>query len=542
MKRELKSINYEKRTIGYVVEDTARKYGGSPFLLFRDQKISFQEVNDNANRFAQGLLKLGIKKGDKVVIIMPNCPEIIYAWFGIAKMGVVEVPLNTAHRGETLKYMINNAEAETIIIAKPFLDRIGFIEEELENIKRVVVFFPDPKDQKIETPLRFETISFNQLMDNPHDPPQVEVKFSDPLSIIYTSGTTGLSKGAVNCHNAQILYAQDLIPYMTYTADDIIYSPLPLFHVNAKYFTCLEAMMVGGRYAIGEGFSATRFWDEIRKYKATAFHFLGGIPSILYKQPAGEDDADNPVRIAWGGPIPAEIYRDFEKRFNLRFNSQYFGMTETGMVVRAPYDDPHFTSCGKHTEGYDVRLLDEEGYEAPPNEIGEICVRPLRPYSLMSGYYNRPDATLEVMRNYWFHTGDLAKRDEKGYFYFVDRKKDALRRRGENISSFEIERVILSHPAVGECAVVDVPSELGGVGEGEVKAVITLKKGASLKPDDLIAYCEPRMAYFMIPRYLDFKDSLPKTPTERVEKYKLREEGVTKNAWDREKAGYKLKR
>lgn len=538
----MESMNCPKNTVGRVVEEAAQKNGDRSFLLFRDQKISFREVNDNANRVAQGLLKLGVKKGDKVVIIMPNCPEIIYLWFGIAKMGGIEVPLNTAHRGETLKYMISNAEAETIIIAKSLLDHVRFIEEGLDKIKRVVVLFSDQEDRKIEPPLRFETLPFDKLMDSPPAPPGVEVKFSDPLSIIYTSGTTGLSKGAVISHNAQILYARDLIPYLTYTADDIVYSCLPLFHVNAKYLTCLELMMVGGRYAIGERFSATGFWDEIRRYNATAFHFLGGITSILYKQPEKKDDADNPVRIAWGAPIPANIYREFEKRFNLRFNSQYFGMTETGMVIRASYDSPHITSCGKNTEGYDVRLLNDEGCEVGPHEIGEICIRPLRPYSLMSEYYNRPDATVDAMRNYWFHTGDLAKRDEKGYFYFMDRTKDALRRRGENISSFEIERVILSYPDVGECAVVDVPSELGGVGEGEVKAVLVLKQGVSLKPEDLIAYCEPRMAYFMVPRYLDFKDSLPKTPTERVEKYKLRAEGITKNTWDREKAGYKLKR
>lgn len=534
-------MDYEKKTVGFLVEDLANRYGDRPFLLFRDQSISYGEVNEKSNQVARGFLDMGVKKGDKVVVIMHNCPEILYVWFGLAKIGAVEVPLNVAHRGEVLEYMINHSDAQTLVVADSLLDRVTFVQDKLTNIKQVVVFSETTYDTSA-SPLRFPTHDFGRLMDNPGSAPEASVNYWDPASIIYTSGTTGLSKGAVHCHNFQLLCAQDLVPYLTYTEDDIVFSPLPLFHVNAKYFSTMVVMMVGGKYAIGERFSARKFWQDIKKYQATAFHFLGGVASIIYNQPPREDDGDNTVRIAWGGPVPPNIFKDFEKRFNLTINSRYFGMTETGMIIRASCDDPNFSSCGKNTEGYEVKLLDSQGDEVGVDEIGEICVRPLRPHSFMSGYYKRPEATLEAMEGYWFHTGDLSKKDKDGYFYFVDRKKDALRRRGENISSFEIERVVVSHPAVRECAVVDVPSELGGVGEGEVKAVMVLQEGATLKPEELIDYCVPRMAYFMVPRFLQFKETLPKTPTERVEKYKLRKEGVTPDTWDREKTGYKLKK
>lgn len=532
---------YERKSVGQLVKEAARRFGDAPFLLFKGRSLSFREVDQLSDRMAGGLAELGVGPGDKVVQIMPNRPEIVIGWFAINKLGAVEVPLNVYHKGEVLKYMINNSDAELIIVAKPYLDRLKFIEDGLERVRQVVVFFPEGEERTVDPPIRFPTLDFDALLE--HDPVQgAEVDWRQPACIIYTSGTTGLSKGVVVSHNAALTWAEDLIPYLTYGPQDTVYSVLPLFHVNAKFFTCLPLMMVGGRYAIGERFSASRFWDEVRAHGATAFHFLGGMASMIYNQPRREDDADNPVRIAWGGPVPKEIYHAFEERFGLRLNSQYFGMTETGMVIRAPFDDPHYTSCGRHTEGYEVRLLDENGDEVPPGRIGEICIRPLRPYTLMSGYYKNPQATVEAWENLWFHTGDLARRDEEGYFYFVDRKKDALRRRGENISSFEVERAILQHPAVEECAVVGVASELGGAGETEVKAVIVLRRGQRLDPEELIRFLEPRLAYFMIPRFVEFVDELPKTPTGRVEKYRLREQGVTARTWDRERAGIKLRR
>jgi crotonobetaine/carnitine-CoA ligase len=301
---------------------------------------------------------------------------------------------------------------------------------------------------------------------------------------------------------------------------------------------------------MGERYSATTFWDEIRKYKATAFHFLGAMPNFIYAQPPSPDDKNHNVKVAFGGPISVELCKEFEKRFNLKVCLGYYGLTEaSGVTFMSAEEANSLKSEGRWEEAlsagrenkdiYEVKLVDDDDNEVPIGEVGEIICRPARPFAMISEYVNNPKATVKAFRNLWFHTGDLAKKDEHGYFYFVDRKKDYIRRRGENVSSFEVEWVINSHPAVLESAAIGIKSEFG---EDEIKILVVLKDGEILKPEDIIKWCEPRMAYFMIPRYIEFRKELPKTPVGRIEKYKLREEGITPNTWDREKAGYKIKR
>jgi crotonobetaine/carnitine-CoA ligase len=289
---------------------------------------------------------------------------------------------------------------------------------------------------------------------------------------------------------------------------------------------------------LADRFSASRFWDDVRHYGATQFNYLGGVIPILAKQPPKPDDLDNPVRIALGAGCPQTVMEEVEKRFGIKC-LEGFGMTEIGIPVHVRVNDRRPGSCGKPLDIYEIKLFDDQDNEVPAGEAGEIVFRPREPFVMMLGYYNMPDKTAESFRNLWFHTGDLAKRDEDGYFYFVDRKKDALRRRGENISSFEVERAVNSHPSVLESAAVAVPSE---VGEDEVKICVVLRPGVTLTPEELIRHCNDRMPYFAVPRYVEFMESLPKTPTERVEKYKLKQAGITANTWDREKAGIQLTR
>jgi crotonobetaine/carnitine-CoA ligase len=285
-------------------------------------------------------------------------------------------------------------------------------------------------------------------------------------------------------------------------------------------------------------FSASRFWDEIRLYGATQFNYLGAVMPILAKQPERSDDLDNPARIALGAGCPQAVMDEVEKRFGIKC-LEGFGMTEIGIPVHVRVDDRRPGSCGKPMDIYELKLVNENDEEVPPGKTGEIVFRPRVPYVMMSEYYRMPEKTLEVYRNLWFHSGDLGRKDEDGYFYFVDRKKDALRRRGENISSFEVERAINSHPKVFESAAVAVKSELA---EDEVKICVVLKGGEALTPEELIAYASERMPYFAVPRYVEFMNELPKTPTERIQKYLLKEVGVTVNTWDREKAGVKVTR
>jgi crotonobetaine/carnitine-CoA ligase len=285
-------------------------------------------------------------------------------------------------------------------------------------------------------------------------------------------------------------------------------------------------------------FSASRFWDEIRYYRATQFNYLGAVMPILGKQAQKDNDLDNPARIALGAGCPPAVMEEVEKRFGIKC-LEGFGMTEIGIPIHVSVDDRRRGSCGKPMDIYEVKLFNDHDEEVPTGEIGEIAFRPLAPFVMMSEYYNMPEKTLEAFRNLWFHTGDLARKDEDGYFYFVDRKKDALRRRGENISSFEVERAINTHPKVLESAAVAVQSELA---EDEVKICVVLKPGESLAPEELIRYANDRMPYFAVPRYVEFMESLPKTPTERVQKYLLKQAGITPNTWDREKAGVEVLR
>lgn len=532
----MEKYTFEKRTVGYALEDKANRIGEKILLLHEDRKITYKEMNENANRVAHSFLKLGIKKGDKVCLVMANSVEFLYVRFALAKIGAVMVPINVALKGDLLKYIINNSDASMVIVDSDLADRVIFIQDEIENIKTIIMV-PDFSNGETEFSSNFTVTKFTELYNGSLENPACDVYFYDPMAILYTSGTTGPSKGAVMSHAHYYSVAYQESRYMRYAEDSVVYSCLPQFHANAS--TALQGTILsGGTFAMGKRFSLSSFWDEIRAYEATHTNVLGSIFALLSRQPPKEDDAKNSLKVMNAVPWLPE-FEEFEKRFDLKLITMY-GLTESGIVIVSPFEEKiRPLTCGKPIEVYDVRIVDDHDIECGPRQTGELVVRGKEPYAQMENYYNNPEATVKVFRNLWFHTGDFAYKDEDGYFYFVDRKKDALRRRGENISSFEVEKVINSHAKVLECAVYAVPSELG---EDDVMAAVVLKEGQTVSPEDLIAYCNDRMAYFAVPRYLEFRDNLPKTPTQRVEKYKLRGEGVTKDTWDREKAGYKLKR
>jgi len=524
------------RVLGELVDDRAKKLSDKIFLRFKDQKFTYDEIRRYSNRCANAFMNLGIAKGDKVSIMLPNRPEFIYLWFGLAKCGAVEVPVNTSYKGEFLRHIVDQSDSKILVISQEFLDRLKLIEDALKKVEKVVVL---GGLQKQEAPgFKIPMMSFEEFFNNSEDPVDVKVLPSDPISIIYTSGTTGLSKGALGPHKFWIVCAEKMLDYRDGGKDDIFYTFLPLYHFNAQVLTTITTLVAEAKMVLAERFSASRFWDEIRSCGATQFNYLGGVIPILAKQPARPDDGDNPARIALGAGCPPAVMEEVETRFGIKC-LEGFGMTEIGIPVHVRVNDRRSGSCGKPMDMYEVKLFDDKDNEVPVGEIGEIVFRPREPFVMMLEYYNMPEKTLEAFRNLWFHTGDLAKKDEDGYFYFVDRKKDALRRRGENISSFEVERAVNSHPSVLESAAVAVPSE---VGEDEVKICVILKPGATLLPEELIEYCSDRMPYFAVPRFVELMENLPKTPTERVEKYKLKQAGVTPNTWDREKAGYKLKK
>ena len=520
-------------TFRELLEKRAERDGTQPFVYFRDEVLTFAALERKVNRAANALLELGVKRGDHVCLFLPNCLEFLYLWFALAKIGGVMVPLNVHLRGEGLSYIINHCDAKWIVLDEALYEAYAFVEKDLKGIVQRVWH------GNAAPPNGFHDLADLMASAKEGAPLPVSVGDGDPLGIIYTSGTTGPPKGAMISHfnylNTGQVWAEDLVAC---GEDDIFFTTLPLFHANAQMFTTMGSLRSGRPYVLREKFSASRFFDEIRECGATVFNYIGGMLTMLMKQPEREDDGDNPARAAFGGAAPRELWREFEKRFRVTIVEGY-GLTESGGVCLCnPPQAIKVGSIGKPTRFCEVAIWNEENKAIPPGETGEIVVRETVPHAMFQGYYKQPDKTQEAWAGGWFHTGDRGYQDKDGYFYFVDRMKDCIRRRGENISSFQVEKVINSHPKILECAAVAVPAELG---EDDVKVFVVLRPGETLDPAELIRFCEERMAYFMVPRYLEVIDGLPKTPTERVQKFELRKKGVGE-AWDREKAGYRLKR
>lgn len=529
--------NIEKMTVGKLIQQKAVIHGDRTFLYFKDEKFSYTRMDQISNQCAWSMRRMGLEKNDKIAIMMVNHPSYLHVWFGAAKLGVVEVPINTAYKGDLLTHILNNSESRVLVMDSDFLDRVPLIQNDLAGLERIIV--RGEVDPEVARSVSIPISSIDALFDAPADPIEVDVSPSDPVAIIYTSGTTGLSKGVV-CPNNFYIHTGKLVAQLRdANENDVLYTFLPLFHINAQLMTVLAGLVSDARAVLSDKFSASNFWDELRKYGATQFNYLGAVMTILSKQEPKPEDKDNNIRIAFGAACPPAVMEQMEERFGI-VCLEGFGMSEIGIVVHDDMHERRKGSCGRVLdEFFDVRLFDDDDNEVAAGEIGEIVVRPQKPNIMMSGYYNMPDKTLAEYRNLWFHTGDYAKKDEDGFFYFVDRKKDALRRRGENISSFEVEKVINTHPSVLESAVFAVPSELG---EDEVMSAVVLKPDMNLSPEELISFCNERMAHFAVPRYLDFVQDLPKTPTNRIEKYRLRQVGITDNTWDREKAGVAIHR
>lgn len=528
------------RLLGRLLEDRAAQYGRRTFLNFKGEQpgITYSGLDENANRFAGGLRALGLEKGSKIGVMLPNCAEYLYLLFGAAKIGAVTVPINTGYKGDLLGHVINNSDAEILVIDEQLVETVSEVGAALGGLKTVLVYSSTDALAKAVKIGSARALPLNVLFDGSPDKPDADVRHTDPVMILYTGGTTGPSKGVVMTNHFYYFYARMVARSIGYTGEDVSYTCMPLFHINAQIGSIVSALYAGAQAVLYERFSASTFWDEIRLSGATVFLGMGAVGNILMKNPPGPDDIDNRVRLAVIVPPPGDL-QGFERRFGLRLIYETFGMTEGLIIPPRLYEPRRPGCCGKPVDDYQVQIVDDDDLPLDPGQPGEIVMRPREPYTMMSGYYKMPEATLEAFRNLWFHTGDLGYFDEDGFLYYVGRKKDAIRRRGENISAFEIESVVNQHPAVLESAAVAAPSELG---EDDVKIVVVVKPGARLAHEEVIRFCESRMAYFMIPRYVEFRDALPKNPSQRIEKYKLRKDGITAATWDREKAGVKVER
>ena len=528
---------HSPRTIGDWVRERAESHGDRLALDVAGRTRSYREIDVSSDRLAAGLTSIGVGVGTHVCSMMKNSLENIDVWFALCKIGAVDVPINTAGRGTGLQYVIDQSDAELLIIDEEYLERLVPIASELPKLREVVVAHAGPATTSPELPAAITIRSLSDLyLDGA--PPRPEIDRYDATVIMYTSGTTGPAKGVVIPHEACLNLARHTVALMGYGEDDVLYTAFPLFHINARYTSVMAAMECGGSLVMDQRFSVSRFWSICRAKGVTAFNYMGALLLMLYKQPDRPDDADHRVRKGFGAPVPAEIYAGFTERFGIQL-AEVYGMTEIPNAIENRMDSFRIGAAGRESENFEVRVVDELDQFVPAGVAGEIVVRPKKPGIMIKEYYRMPDATAAAFRNLWFHTGDRGRFDEDGYLYFLDRVKDAIRRRGENISSWEVEKTVSAIPSVEEAAAYAVASELS---EDEVMIAVVTRPGHTVDLTELLEHCMANLPYFAVPRFVRFLDELPKTPSQRVEKYRLRAEGITPDTWDREKAGIVVRR
>jgi carnitine-CoA ligase len=531
-----------------ILRERAEAHPDRPYLKFATEPwLSYGEVNARANRIANALLERGVARGESVSVMLPNCAEFLPVWYGILKAGAVMSSINTAYKGDFLSWTINLVEAKTLIIADAYLERLAFIKDELPLLESVIVLAtanregPDPH-------LPWEPLE--ALLGASDAEPDLEYAWTDDARIMFTSGTTGRSKGVIKQNAADYFSARGLLEVVSATAgksveslaEDTFFSCLPLFHSNAQVLSGYPALVAGGRVAYVERFSSSQFWQQVIDAEATIFNSIGAVSYFIWNIPASDRDRAHTVHTCFAAPAPRDIYNEFQERFGVKFIEGY-GLTETGMATYMdPTRDPVPGSMGKANPGYEVTIV-EPGTDRPlpPDTPGEIVVDMKIPNIVMRAYYGMPEKTAEDFRNLKLHTGDLGRMDAEGYFYFMDRVKDYIRRRGENVSSMEVEKIAAEHPGVKEAAAIGVKAGEGASSEDEIM-IVCIASGEAPDPAEYTHWLAERMPYFMVPRYIRFVPSLPKTPTERVQKVKLREEGITGDTFDREAAGIKVKR
>jgi crotonobetaine/carnitine-CoA ligase len=524
----------DEATLYHVLARRLAETADKPWILTETASFSYRDVDRLACRFANGLARLGVARGDTVLLMLNNCIEFIALWCALTKLGAIEVPVNCHYKGTLLRHVLNDSGAAVMITDAEFLPRLDAVASELNTLATVVV----RGSAQAATVGTARVVSFAAAFDQAEQYAVQPLAPWDRAAIMYTSGTTGPSKGVIVTHGHAFEYARGVIDMLEMRPSDIYYAPLPLFHIAGQWAVVYAAAISGATAVLPDTFSPSRFWQVCRRHKATCSFLLGAMANLLYRQPPAPNDADNPLERVLVVPLIPEV-EDFKSRFDLLVSTTWGG-TEMNCPTRSGFQLPNARTCGRiDNDRYEVRIVDENDNELPPGVAGEAVVRPKKPWMVMEGYWNHPEWTVQAWRNLWLHTGDMLMRDEDGNLYFVDRLKDAIRRRGENISSMEVEQEINMHPAVLECAVVPVASEET---EQEVKAVIVVKPGERVAPEDLIDFLRDRMPYFMVPRYIEFVSKLPKTPTGKIQKYELRQHGITATTWDRVAAGIRLSR
>ncbi|GAB3101915.1 ATP-dependent acyl-CoA ligase [Aestuariicella hydrocarbonica] len=528
----------EQDTINDLLRRAVNDNPERPFLDFLGKIYSVSDIDREACQLANGLKAQGISKGNTVATLLDNSAEAIFIWLAINKLGAVSVPINTAYKGEYLRHQLSDSAATIVIAESDYAERTAEIADGLSEIKTLVYRGDKPN----LTDFKHQLLSWDELHSTNTSDPMIEVSPGDLSMLIYTGGTTGPSKGCMVSHNYACNLAQLISEGTGRSKDTVSWTALPLFHLNAVVNVLCD-LKAGGRMALYPRFSVSNFWPEIERTGANYTTLLGSMFPMLLTAP--ENDAEKRCRgqlaIVGGAPFPTKLQEAWKERFGAKHTvCPGFGLTECSLVTSLPLEAETKPDCsGKRNSSFDVRIIDDNGNEVPDGQSGEVIVRPLKPHVMFNGYWKRPEDTLKVMDNMWFHTGDIGKFDEDGFFYFVDRKKDYLRRRGENISSFEVESSFRRHPAIEDIAAHAVLSDMT---EDDLKVTIVLRQGETITEEDLCRWSADQMPYFAVPRYIEFRTELPRNPVGRVLKYKLRDEGVTSTTWDREVADIKIQK
>ena len=503
-------------TLPQLLKSRAERDPDKTFLFFGDQEISYRSLDETIDRTAHGLNKLGVKKGHPVCILLPNCPEFLYSFFGIMKAGAVAVPINFNLKGEEIKYILNHSEATALMTTLEFLKRILEIRHACPRLSHLILAGSSPGEG---------IIAFNELLKSSSPAREIGIEGSDPAAIIYTSGTTGHPKGVVLTHRNYLFDTEQFVRVTQMTEQDRFLCILPLFHVNGQVVTTLSPIYAGASMVLMEKFSPKDFFPALARFKATAFSGVPTVYAILLNLPEAEQYDLSSLRfcVCGAAPMPVDLFQRFEQKFRA-FILEGYGLSEGTCVssVNPPGGDRKIGSIGVPLPGQEMRIVDDQDRELESSQVGEIVVKG---DNVMQGYFKNREATADALRGGWLHTGDLGYRDGDGYFHIVGRKKEMIIRGGENIYPKEIEEVLFRHPKVLEAAVVGLPDPVWGE---EVCAFIALKEGMLAEPEEFIEYCKTRLADFKCPRRVVFWRQFPKTATGKIQKGKLKEEYLAK--------------
>ncbi len=524
-------------TLAHVLRHHAGTRPDAVCLELPEERSSwtYAESVDLAERVASSMHRSGARQGDRVILMAANSSRFVFTWWGTALGGLVEVPINTSYEGDFLRHQLDIADARYAVVDDIYVERWVALGEPARCIEKFWVVDTGAGILEKAVALLGENGWAAAPWDELRNGDKIDLptpRAQDLGAIFYTSGTTGPSKGVAMPHSQLYFFAQIVVSLTRLTEDDVYLTTTPLFHGNATFMAVYPAIVAGGRAVVRSKFSASRWIDHVRDSGVTVTNFVGVMMDFAWKQPPRADDRNNRLRCVYAAPTASTIVEQFRERYGIEAFVDAFGLTETSAPIMSPYGVPRPAGAAglANTEWFDVRLVDPEtDREVAPGEIGELLVRPRHPWTCSNGYYNMPEKTVEAWRNLWFHTGDALRRDEAGWYYFVDRFKDALRRRGENISSYEVEQAILGHPSVAEAAVLGVPADQEA-GEDEVLAVVVVSK--PVPPAEILSWCRGRIPAFAIPRYVRIVDALPKTPSEKVRKSALRDDGVTHDTYD----------